>query len=494
MSTLVSARWVIGWDGSSHRIIENGEVVFGQGVISFVGRGWKGPVDRRIDCGNAVLGPGFIDLDALSDIDSTILAFDNSPGWKKGRIWAAEYLARGPRDAIPEAGMDFAKRWAWLHLLQQGITTAAPIASIIYREWSETTEEWERAVDIASEVGLRVYLGPAYCSGRSIVDEQGRFSLHLDPERGMAGLEAAKAFARRHDGSQGGLVRAFLAPDRIEGCTEALLRASRDAALELGVPIRLHCCQSEIEVCTIAERFGSETGSLKWLQDIGFLDAMPLLPHGTRLGGARPTDASIEADLSRLAGSGATVVHCPLVMARHGQALRSFAALRRRGIPLAMGTDTFPADMLLNLQVGVMMARVVDASEAAVSAADLYHAATVGGADALRRADLGRLAVGCRADLTVFDLDDPRTGPFVDPIQSMVIGGAGLGFRHVFVDGRQVIRDRLPPDHDLAQLHAEMNRIYAGFRQSYPERAPGHSDVDSLFPPAFPRWDGSTPA
>jgi cytosine/adenosine deaminase-related metal-dependent hydrolase len=178
-------------------------------------------------------------------------------------------------------------------------------------------------------------------------------------------------------------------------------------------------------------------------------------------------------------------------MARFGQTLKHFGRLQRSGIRLAMGTDTYPADMLLNLQVGALAVRIVDGEPLAATSAEMYNAATVGGADALGRADLGRLAAGSRADITVFDLDDPRSGPFVDPIQNMVLGGAGLGFRHVWVEGRQVIRDGAPPAHDLDALHAQMNRAFAAFRLTCPERSPLPESADQMFPPAFARWDGS---
>ena len=65
----------------------NGEVVFERDRIVFVGFDYPGEVARRIDYGHALIGPGFIDLDALSDLDTTILGFDNQPAWRKGRVW-----------------------------------------------------------------------------------------------------------------------------------------------------------------------------------------------------------------------------------------------------------------------------------------------------------------------------------------------------------------------------------------------------------------------
>ncbi len=95
-TTRVRARHVIAWDGTSHRRLLDGEVVFRGDTILFVGRGYQGPVETEIDGGNAVLGPGFIDLNALGDLDTTVLAFDNQPDWAKGRTWPEDYVASGP--------------------------------------------------------------------------------------------------------------------------------------------------------------------------------------------------------------------------------------------------------------------------------------------------------------------------------------------------------------------------------------------------------------
>jgi len=68
-------------------------VVFDKGVIRFVGRGYAGAAARRVDYGNALIGPGFVDLDALADLDTTILGYDNQPAWKKaGSVRAATSL------------------------------------------------------------------------------------------------------------------------------------------------------------------------------------------------------------------------------------------------------------------------------------------------------------------------------------------------------------------------------------------------------------------
>ncbi|HSF95670.1 MAG TPA: hypothetical protein VLA52_11655, partial [Thermohalobaculum sp.] len=71
---LLTARWVVGYREGRHVLLEDGEVVFEDGRIIFTGHGFAGEVARRVDFGHALVGPGFIDLDALSDLDTTVLA------------------------------------------------------------------------------------------------------------------------------------------------------------------------------------------------------------------------------------------------------------------------------------------------------------------------------------------------------------------------------------------------------------------------------------
>jgi cytosine/adenosine deaminase-related metal-dependent hydrolase len=78
---------------------------------------------------------------------------------------------------------------------------------------------------------------------------------------------------------------------------------------------------------------------------MGFLSPRVLLPHVTWVSGSRGIDRP-GRDLEIIADSGATIVHCPLVSARGGRALDSFAGYRRRGLRIGMGTDTWPPDMV----------------------------------------------------------------------------------------------------------------------------------------------------
>ena len=403
-------------------MILDGEVVFDRGVLTFVGRGYGGEVAERHDFGNALVAPGLIDLDALSDLDTTVLSFDNHPAWRKGRVWPRSYVARGPTEMYSEAELAFQKRYAFQALLRNGITTALPIASLFYRAWGETTDEFAAAADAAVDLGLRVYLGPAYRTGNPVVEDDGTITLAFDEPRGLAGLAEAVRFCRDHEGRAGGLIRTMLAPDRIETCTEALLRWTAAAGRDLDVPVRLHCCQGDFEVATVRRLHGRTP--IRWLHDLGFLSPNVLLPHGTHVD-ARRADPRPDDDLGLVAEAGASVVHCPLVAARFGKALDSFAHYRARGLKLGLGTDTAPADLVANMQVGLLTCRIAEGDPEACRASDYFDAATLGGGRRSAAPISAGSAPGCRADLAVFDLGLPHQHQTIDPVQTLLLTGRG---------------------------------------------------------------------
>ncbi|MCA2375670.1 amidohydrolase family protein [Agrobacterium sp. 22-211-1] len=473
--TLLTASWVVGHKDGSHRLLKNGEVVFENGEILFVGYGFEGEVARRVDFGNALISPGLIDLDALSDLDTTILGIDHYPGWAKGRVWPRSYVEAGPYEMYSGEELAFQKRFAFGQLLLSGITTAAPIASLFYRQWGETAAEFEAAADAAGELGLRVYLSPAYRSGGMVLEEPGRMVPVFDEERGFQGLKDAVSFIERQSGRHGDLVRGMLAPDRVETSTLALLQRTDAAARDLGCKFRLHMAQGTMEVDTVRSLHGSTAPV--WLAKAGLLSERLVAPHATN---------ATDEDLALYAENGVSIVHCPLVSARGGSKLSSFSSCRQRGINIAMGTDTAPADMLMNLLVGLITCRISDGVPDRVRSADLFDAATIGGARALGRSDLGHLSKGARADIAVFDLDDTVMAPSVDPITTIITGGSGKITRAVFVDGRLSMRSRQVANIDMERARVQAQAQFDGLIAKYPERSWANPPVSEIFPPSYP--------
>jgi imidazolonepropionase-like amidohydrolase len=77
------------------------------------------------------------------------------------------------------------------------------------------------------------------------------------------------------------------------------------------------------------------------------------------------------------------------------EALRTVSAARAAGVILALGYDSGPPGASAN--------ELLRLAEAGLSAIEALRAATVGGAAALGRPDLGRISVGSTADLVVVD-------------------------------------------------------------------------------------------
>lgn len=469
----LAARWVVADLPQGRRLIEHGEVVIEGGAVLWVGRRFPGEVSARHDMGEALIGPGFVDLDALSDLDTTVLSMDNQPGWQKGRVWPHDYVGR---EMYTPEELAFQKRFAFAQLLLNGITSALPIASLFYRAWGETVAEFEAAAQAAGDLGLRVWLGPAYRTGGVVLDEAGAMHPVFDEARGMAGLAAAADFAGRVQGSHGGLVSGLLAPDRVETCTEGLLRETLARARDLDLPIRLHMAQGEMELQTVRRLHGMTAPA--WLDGMGLLCPRLIAPHAT---------VATDDDLARYAAHGVTVAHCPLVSARHGSALRSFSRLRGMGIRIGMGTDTAPPDMVLNMAVGLMMNRLASGQGDAGSAADFYDAATIHGADALGRPDLGRIAPGARADIAVFDMRDAMIAPRIDPVQTLVYGATGRVTRATIVDGRIAMVGGQVAGFDIAAARARAQAQFDGLVAQYPDRSFCHPPMAEIFPPSYPQ-------
>ena len=481
--TRLRASWVVGFRDGDHCLYPNGEVVWQGEHILFVGYDYTGHVDEEIDAGNSFVGPGFIDLDALGDLDTTVLAFDNQPGWKNGRIVADDWQRR---DLYSREQLDFAKHYAYSHLLLNGITSFAPITSILYREWAEDIDEYYYAADVAESLGARAWLGPAFMAGYYATNLQGEFSWRGNQQKSRQGLDDAVRFYERIQQRASSTISGMLAPDRIEGSDAGWLTALGETVKALACPTRIHCCQSELEVKEIARRYQGRT-SLQLLEDNGLLNQHMLLPHGQFLGGIQGDAGAVADDLSRLANSGASLITCPLVSGRHAKYLEHYPDITARGINLAMGTDTFPADMFTNMHMGVILTRVITGDISAASAADYYRIATLGGARALGRDDLGKLDIGCQADMMIVNLDQPALGQIFDPITTLILNGNGRDVTGVIIAGRKVVWERhlVNSGQNTQALHAQSQHVFQHIISTYPERTVGHPNVDQIIIPSF---------
>lgn len=481
-TTRVRCGYLLAWDGTDHVVIEGGELVYRGDTVVHVGAGWTEPVDEEIDATGSLVMPGFIDLDALTDIDHCLLDSWADRDLSGAFNWSADY-ARRSHHVFDASERALVREYAIAQLARHGVTTFMPIASEVHSEWAETCEDLQAVAEITQRIGLRGYLGPSYRAGVNVIGPEGP-DVYRDEQRGWSGLEEAVAFLDHAESMQSDLVHGALLPCRIETLTLDLMTATAKVAQERDVFVRLHCLQSPKEKDYLERWYGM--GAVDALEHTGLLDARLLIPHGIQLGDLRDPEVAAGTDVRRLVEAGVPIIHCPLTSARYGGALRSIEAYRQAGLPLVLGTDSFPPDLVRGIDVGVQLAKVIEGRLSGGRVDTYIRAGTSDGADALGRPDLGRLAAGCRADFIVADLSDFAAGVVDDPVRTLIVNGSGRDVVRTVVAGRTVMVDGVVLGVDQDGLAREAQRLFDKMRAAYPERDLEGRSVDELFPPSFP--------
>ena len=420
MRTLIRASWVVGFDGRSHELLRDGALVYEDDRIEWVGQAFPGEVDRTIDGSGMLLMPGLINchLHLGSNAPHTFFLDHTRADYFGANFWSYGVPRRGAADPRAGTRTDVEQRYGLWSAIRGGATTVLDIGS-------------RNPVDLArlvGELGARAYIGPAFKSYAYVYDEQGRLTLDDDPGSGEAGLQRALAFAREHDGSHNGRVRCMLYPAQLDTCSVELLEATRRAADEHNLRISLHAAMNMQEFHRILR--DQHKTPLELLHSIGFLKPDVLLGHcvfHTRHSWAHYPYVD---DLKLLADSGASVAHAPYKYAKMGVMLESLSRYRALGINVGLGTDTFPQDLISEMRLASLMNRFADGSFRVGEASEVFDAATLGGARALGRDDLGRLAPGARADMLLVDLrgDALRRGARPDQVTRRM--RQRLGHRH----------------------------------------------------------------
>lgn len=483
MKTRINGRFVIGYEGQKPVIFLNGCVVYEGDTVIFAGSHFTGDVDRTIEAGNAIISPGFVDLDALGDIDHAILDAYGTSETSTGLNWSEEYFLSERKEVFTADEEALRRKYAFVQLILNGVTTALPIAGEYHKEWAETYQETSCMAEIASELGLRVYLGPSYRSGVTVTRHDGSVDVMWDEAKGISGLRDAVRFIENHDGTHNGLVKGFLAPARIETCTFDLLIQTRRFSELLDCPVRLHACQADDEIHLLKQWYGKTP--LELLDSIGFLSPRTLIPHATHVRGHHPSIPGENDELHLLSDRGVTVVHCPIIEARYGAALNTFESYRLAGINIGMGTDTFPPDMIRGMDLAHNLNKILTGNRWSLDPGEIFLAATIAGAKALGRKDLGHLSPGAKADIIVVNLDSLRNGPVEDPIRTMILHSSGCNIKTVVINGRIVMEDGIIPGVDQQHLRQKGQSYFEKMRSAYSQRDYRRRPTKELFSPVF---------
>ena len=474
--TRIDAAHIVAYQDGGHRHLRDGVVVYEDGRIVHVGPAFDGTVDETIDAGDGIVTPGFVNTHAHLAESPLDKSFVEDMGTRQFYLSGLfEYLPVRSA-AMDAAAADACIAYSMAELLRTGTTTVLEIGA-----------HGDEVVRQADRFGLRVYVGQGYRSGRWVTSDGRAVRYEWDGAAGERGLAAAVRWIETNDGALGGRVRGVLAPAQVDTCTEALLRRTRDTAADLGVPITLHAAQSVNEFQEMTRRHGRSP--VEWLADIGFLGPEVILGHAILLAGGSWTNYHGD-DLALLADRGTTVAHSPWVFARRGIAMESFARYLERGVPMSLGTDTCPQSMVEALRWAAVVAKIVERRTEVATAADVFTAATLGGARALGRDDLGRLATGAAADLLIWSGDGVFLTPLRDPIRNIVYSAQAEDLATVVIDGRVVMRDRQIPGVDVSRLGRDLQAAAERMWPQMGEHDWAGRGVERLSPQSFPPFAG----
>jgi len=474
MRTKLKASHIIGFQNDGHHHLQDGEVVWEDDTIIYVGPCFSGSVDKVMEHQGDVVTPGFINTHAHlfeSPLDKSFVEDRGSRQFYLSGLF--EYLPTRAAAADEEAARA-ALAYSMAEILRTGTTTVLEIGA--FPEW---------AVSEAAKIGIRFYMGPMYRSGRWLTANGRTVSYEWDEKAGVQGMEQAIRFIEENDGKENGRIKGFLSPAQVDTCTEDLLRRSSDAARAMNVPVALHTSQSVVEFQEMVQRHGKTP--IEWLSDIGFLGPQAILGHCIIV--ADTSWANFHGDdIGLLASTGTNVAHCVWVFARRGILMESFSRYSERGVNMTLGTDTSPQSMIEGLRWTATASKWVDRRTESATAADVFNAATLNGAKALGRDDIGRIAVGAKADLLVWNGTSIAMTPLRDPIKNIVYSADPESLRDVIIDGEYRMQDRQIPGVDQEVLNRDLQSAAERMWSRMGEVDHAGRTVDELSPLSFPQW------
>lgn len=403
--------------------VENGTVVVRDGRIAWVGRRHDAPAgDPRadVDLGDALLIPGLVNVH--THLELTVLrgfledlSFDQ---------WILR-LHGVKKNVLDRGRMLDSARLGIAEGLRAGVTT-----------YADTCDSGV-AFDAMLEAGVR---------GIMYQEVFGPDPAEASPS--LAGLhQKVTALLPR----QTPLVRVGISPHAPYTVSDALYAAVARYARETALPIAAHIAESEVERDLVERGEGifadgqrkrgidirpRARSSIQVLENTGILDAGALLIHCVRLD---------DADVRLIAKSPCSVAHCPVSNAKLGHGTSPVLEMLQAGIPVGLGSDSVASnnrmDILAEARAAALAQRARLARHDVLSARDVLHLATLGGARALGiDAEVGSLERGKSADLAAFPLDHCAV-PVHDAEAAAIFALPGTPASLVTVAGRELVRD-----------------------------------------------------
>ena len=302
----------------------------------------------------------------------------------------------------------------------------------------------------AAEVGLRFH--PTR-GAMSIGESDGGLPPDALVEREAAILEdCVRVVDAFHDPREGAMVRVGLAPCSPFSVSRDLMREAALLARDKGVMLHTHLAENDEDIAYSLAQFGCRPG--QYAEELGWTGEDVWHAHCVKLDGS-------EIELFGRSGTG--VAHCPCSNCRLGSGIAPVRAMRDAGVKVGLGVDGSASNDAGNLvgeaRMALLLQRVARGADA-MGVREALEIATLGGARVLGRSDCGSLEVGKRGDVAVWDVSGVESAGSWDPVGALLLCGPGR-VKHLFVEGKQVVRDGQMVTIDLGRVVERQNRLAA---------------------------------
>ena len=237
-------------------------------------------------------------------------------------------------------------------------------------------------------------------------------------------------------------------PHSVYTCSPDLLRRIGEMAEEQQSLYVIHLSENQAEVATCMERYGCSP--VNHLHRLGLLNERVLAAHCVVLD---------DEEIDLLAAHRVKVAHCLESNMKLASGTAPVVKMLAAGLTLSLGTDGSASnndvDMFSEMNSVAKVHKVACMDSTVMNAETTLHAATLGGAAALR-SDIGSIAAGKKADVIVLDLHQPHLTPMYNAPSHLVYAARGADVIHSFINGRQVMHNRqlltLDEDDILARM------------------------------------------
>jgi len=252
-----------------------------------------------------------------------------------------------------------------------------------------------------------------------------------------------------HDASDGSMCRVGIAPCSPFSVSRDLMRDAALLARDKRVMLHTHLAENDEDIAYSQAKFGCRPG--QYAEDLGWTGADVWHAHCVKLD---------KSEIDLFARSQTGVAHCPCSNCRLGSGIAPIRQMRDAGVPVGLGVDGSASNDSGNLigeaRQSMLLQRVAGGADA-MSAREALEIATRGGADVLGRPDCGRLGLGKRADIALWDVTGIDSAGSWDPAALLLAGPTRV--KHLFVEGRQIVGNGQITTIDLPRLIERQNTL-----------------------------------